>query len=124
VRPTAVEVASSFEEDVRFREVDASTDREAVKRYSIRGVPTLLALRDDEELGRFLGARSHDEIAAMFASASVGERTQKTISRTDRMLRLGVAAAFGAAAVIAGAPVLWVFAAGAAVFGVWDLIRP
>jgi thioredoxin 1 len=124
VRPTASDVAASFDGEVRFREIDASTDRQAAKRHNIRGVPTLIALRDDEELGRLVGARSRDEIAGMFASVHAGQRTRQTISRTDRTLRLGVAAAFGVAAIVASAPVLWVFAGGAAIFGVWDLIRP
>jgi hypothetical protein len=96
MRPTAVEVASSFDGKVRFR----------------------------EELGRFVGTRSHDEIAGMFTSVVAGERKRQTISRPDRTLRLGVATAFGLAAVVATAPVFWVFAAGAALFGVWDLIAP
>ena len=124
VRPAAVDIASSFEGHVQFCEIDAATNGQAAKLYNVRGVPTLIALRDDEELGRFVGARSRDDIAGMFASARAGESTRTTISRSDRTLRLGVAAAFGVVAVIASAPVLWVFAAGAAVFGIWDLIRP
>jgi hypothetical protein len=124
VRSNAVDVSSLFEGEVQFREINASTDRQATRRHQVRGVPTLIALRDDEELGRFVGARSHDEISAMFASVKAGEKTRQTISRPDRTLRLTVAAAFGAAAVVASAPVLWVFAAGAAIFGGWDLIRP
>jgi thioredoxin-like negative regulator of GroEL len=124
VRPTAVDVASSFDGEVQFREIDASANSQAVKLYNVRGVPTLLALGDDEELGRFLGARSKDDIAGILSSVSAGQRTRRMISRPDRTLRLAVAAAFGVAAVVASAPILWVFAAGAAVFGVWDLIRP
>ena len=124
VRPAAVDVAHSFDGDVQFREIDASTNTGAAKLYKVRGVPTFVALRDDEELGRLVGARSRNEIASMFASVSAGERTRQTISRPDRTLRLGVAAAFGAAAVVASTPILWLFAAGAAAFGVWDLIRP
>ena len=78
VRPTAVDVASSFDGEVDFREIDATANGQAAKMYNIRGVPTLIALRDDEELGRFVGARSHDEIAGMFSSVSVGERTRQT----------------------------------------------
>ena len=124
VRTTAVDVASSFEGDVHFREIDASANGHTAKLYNVRGVPTLIALRDDEELGRFVGARSRDDIAGMFASVKAGERTRRTISRPDRVLRLGVAAAFCLVAVMASTPILWVFAAGAAVFGIWDLIRP
>jgi thioredoxin-like negative regulator of GroEL len=124
VMPTAVDVSSSFEGEVQFREIDTSADHPAAKLYNVRGVPTLIALRDDEELGRLVGARSRDEIAGMFASVKAGEKTRQTISRPDRTLRLAVAAAFGAVAVVASAPVLWAFAAGAAIFGVWDLIRP
>ncbi len=124
MRPTAAEVASSFEGSVGFREIDATTDRQATARYRIKGVPTLISVRDDEELGRFVGARSRDEITKIFTSAKAGTRTRHTISRQDRMLRLGVAAVFAVAAVVASTPVLWVFAAGAAVFGIWDLVRP
>ena len=124
VRPTVAEVASSFQESVGFREIDATTDRQATIRYRIKGVPTFITTRDDEELGRFVGPRSRDEITRMFTSARAGTRTRTTISRLDRTLRLGVAAAFAAAAVVASAPVLWVFAVGAAAFGVWDLVRP
>ena len=124
VRPTAVDVASSFDGSVEFREIDATANRRAASLYNIRGVPTFIALRDDEELGRYVGARSRDELTKMFTSASEGTRTRTTISRPDRMLRLGVAAAFAIAAVATGTPVLWVFAAGASVFGTWDAIRP
>ncbi|MEN8239856.1 MAG: thioredoxin family protein [Actinomycetota bacterium] len=124
VRPTAADVASSFEGVVQFREIDATADSETAKLHNVRGVPTLIALRDGGELGRLVGSRSHGEIARMFASVTAGKRTRQTISRPDRTLRLGVAAVFGVAAVVANAPVLWAFAAGAAVFGVWDLIRP
>jgi thioredoxin-like negative regulator of GroEL len=124
VRPTAVDVASSFDGEVQFREIDASASSQAAKLYNVRGVPALIALRDDEELGRFVGARSRDDIAGIFASLTAGQRTRRTSSRPDRTLRLAVAAAFGVAAVVASAPILWVFAAGAAVFGVWGLIRP
>ena len=124
VTSTAVDVASTFDGEVEFREIDTSTNSEETRRHHVRGVPTLVAIRDDEVLGRFVGARSRDEIAGMFASVCAGERTQQTISRPDRTLRLGVAVAFGVAAVATGTPILGVFAAGAAFFGIWDLIRP
>ena len=124
VRPTAVDVASSFDGDVKFLEIDASANSQARKLHNVRGVPTMIALRNDQEAGRFVGARSRDEIEGMFVSLSAGETIRQTISRPDRTLRLGVAAAFAIAAVVAAAPALWAFAAGAAVFGVWDLIRP
>jgi thioredoxin 1 len=124
VRPATLDVAASFDGDVEFREIDASADSRNAKLHKVRGVPTFIALRDNEELGRFVGARSRDEITEIFASAKAGSKTRHTISRPDRVLRLTVAAAFGVAAVIASAPILWVFAAGAAVFGIWDLIRP
>jgi thioredoxin 1 len=124
VRPTALDVASSFDGEVQFLEIDASANGHSAKLYNVRGVPTLIALRDDQELGRLVGAPSRDEIAGMFASVSASERTRQTISRPDRTLRLGVATAFGVAAVVASTPVLWVFAATVAAFGVWDLIRP
>jgi thioredoxin-like negative regulator of GroEL len=124
MRSSAVDVASDFEGEVELREIDTSTNREESRRHNVRGVPTLVAIRDDELLGRFVGARSRDEIAGMFTSVSAGERTRQMISRPDRTLKLGIAAAFGIAAIATGTPILGVFAAGATFFGVWDLIRP
>jgi hypothetical protein len=71
-----------------------------------------------------LATRSRDKIAGMLVSVSAGERTRLRISRPDRTLGLVATAAFGVAAVATGKPLLGVLAAGAAFFGVWDLIRP
>ncbi len=118
-----VEIASSFADKVSFLEIDTSTDSSATKLHNVRGVPTVIALYGDEELGRFVGTRSQDEIARIFAMASAGERVGHTISRTDRMLRIGIALVFAFAAIATGTPILWVFAVGAAVAAIWDLVR-
>ena len=124
VRPTATEVAETFEGTVAFREIDATQHPDVAASYGIRGVPTIVAIHDDRVVGRYVGSRSRSDIESLFASASTGERSRRSISSTDRVLRLSVAATFAAAAVLLGAPILWARAAGAASFALWDLVRP
>ncbi len=119
----ANEIAASFDGVVRFREVDAAADPEAVARHRVKGVPTFMAFHDDAEVGRFVGTRSRDEIGKLFEAARTGTATRGTISSIDRALRLATAGAFAVAAVLAAIPVLWVFAIAAAAFALWDLVR-
>jgi thiol-disulfide isomerase/thioredoxin len=122
VRPTASEIAAAYDGSVTFREVDATTDRATASRYGVKGVPTFVAIHDDVEVGRFVGAGTRSDIARLFSAADSGDRTRRGISSTDRILRLAVATAFAGAALLIGAPVLWLFAGGATVFALWDLI--
>ncbi len=123
VRPTATEVAETFEGSVAFREIDATEHPDIAASYAIKGVPTIVAIHDDEIVGRYVGPRSKPDIVSLFESARSGDRTRRSISPTDRVLRVSVAAVFAIAAVLLGQPLLWVPAVGAASFGLWDLIR-
>ncbi|NHZ70120.1 MAG: hypothetical protein GWP18_00590 [Proteobacteria bacterium] len=123
VRPTATEVAESFEGTVTFREIDATQHPDIAASYAIKGVPTIVAIHNDEIVGRYVGSRSKPDIVSLFESAKSGDRTHPSISPTDRGLRLSVAAVFAVAALLLGQPLLWVPAVGAASFGLWDLIR-
>jgi len=124
VRPTVNEVAGSFEGRVRFREVDAVSDADAAARYGVKGVPTLIAVHGNKSIRRMVGSGSQRQIADVFTAASSGVGSRGLLARNDRILRLGIAAVFGVAAVLSGQPVLWVLAAGATVSALWDLARP
>ena len=124
VRPTASGIAAEYGGSVSFREVNASTDQTTASRHRVRGVPTFVALHDEIEVGRLVGVGTRNDIERLFSAARSGHRTRAGISTTDRALRLVVAGTFAGAAVIAAVPLLWVFAAGATVFALWDLIRP
>ena len=122
VRPTASGIAMAYDGSVAYREVDATTDHATASQYSIKGVPTFVALHDDVEVGRFVGAGTRSDIERLFVAADSGDRTRRGISSMDRVLRLAVASAFAAAALFTKVPALWAFAGGATIFAFWDLI--
>jgi len=124
VRPTVNEVAGSFEGRVEFREVDAALDPDSTGIYGVRGVPTLIALHDGELVRRTVGARTERQISDVFAAALSGTRSRSSLTKTDRLMRLGIAVVFIAAASVSGQAILWVLAAGAVVSALWDLVRP
>ncbi len=124
VRPTASSVAASYGDTVSFREVDARRDPATASLYDVSGVPTMVALHDAREVARLTGVGAEADIERLFDAAATGARSSRRIPTSERALRIGVAATFAAAAVLTGVVALWPFAAAAAVFAVWDLIRP
>lgn len=124
MRPVAEDVASRYDGTVRLTEVDSSADRMSLPVHRVRGVPTFIALNDGKEVGRAVGTHSADQLDRLFAAAESGARKRGRISPMERGMRLGVATMFGAVAVAASAPVLWVFALIAVALATWDLVRP
>ncbi len=124
MRPVANDVAGRFDGAVRLTEVDSTQDPVSPSRHRVRGVPTFIAIHKGTEVARAVGPRSSDQLAELFEAAVSGHQLRSSLSATDRKMRLGVAAAFAAAAVITSTPLLWVFAVAAVVFATWDLVRP
>ena len=48
--------------DVELKEVDIDQDTELTKQYAIRSVPTLVLLKDGEEIGRKTGVLMADQL--------------------------------------------------------------
>ena len=59
--PITKEIAEENPE-VNFIGVDIDVDRDSVQKYGIKGVPTLVFLRNDQEVDRLVGLRSKAEI--------------------------------------------------------------
>lgn len=47
---------------VPVEEVDVDSNREMAIQYGVRGVPTMVYVRDDQEVARFTGVKPLDEI--------------------------------------------------------------
>lgn len=56
--PALVELAARFPNDVRVAKIDVDENPGLVQRYEIQSVPTLVVLRDGEEVGGFVGVTS------------------------------------------------------------------
>lgn len=123
MRPIAGSVADRFKGDVRFTEIDSTADPAPPSIHRVRGVPTFIAIHNGTEVARAVGARSPEQITTLFEAAVSGDSRRGRMSRTDRGLRLGVAAVFATAAVLTATPILWAFVGAAVVFASWDLVR-
>lgn len=94
VMPVANAVAVRFGSAVRFTEVDSATDPVTPSAHRVRGVPTFIAIHQGSEVARAVGTRTPQQLTELFEAAVSGSGLRGQLSRTDRSLRLGVAAVF------------------------------
>ena len=118
--PSVRNAAAEYAGRVDFVEVDVAMSPDTVAEYSVRGVPTMLAISEGAVVGRSVGALSSHAISQMFAGA--GEVGRLTMSPADRGLRLLAAGGVAGVAVVAAQPLLWVVAGALAMYAVWDLL--
>jgi len=123
MEPILAELAERHAGEVTLTRVDASTETERVAELRVRAVPTFVVMHDGVELGRLTGALDRAGLERLFTEAAAGRASRRRLSGTDRLLRLGAAAALGVAAVLTGTPILGIVAAGVGLSGFWDLVR-
>lgn len=112
--------ADAYRSSVELVEVDIASSRELAERHSVRSVPTFVAIHDGAVAGRAVGAQSRAGVSAVFAGADAVQMRPIPLSTTERLMRLGAAAAVGAIAYIAGQPLLLLVVAALAAFALWD----
>lgn len=103
--------------------VPAATDAETVRRHRVRGVPTLIALDGDDELGRHVGRGSESDLRRLFEAAADGRAVAGRIARTDRAIRTLSGAALLGIAIVAGRLPLAAGGLTLVVAGWWDLAK-
>jgi len=118
--PVVRATAGEYGPDVELVEVDVATNRDLADRHSVRSVPTFVAIHDGIVAGRAVGAQSRNGIGEVFAGAIDGQARSIPLSPTERVMRLGAAAAVGAIAYIAGQPLLYLAVFALVVFAFWD----
>lgn len=123
MQPDLDDVAKEFADRVDVRMINAADELETVKRLGVRATPSLIGVREGEEVFRSVGRRSHTELYRLFEAVGSGGPVPK-YSRQDAVVRvsaglalLGVGLAggpvwplviLGTAVLIYGtAPVLW-----------------
>ena len=82
--------------------------------------PTFVAIHDGVVAGRAVGAQSRNGIGEVFAGAIDGHVRSIPLSSTERLVRLGAAAAIGGIAYIAGQPLLYLVVFALVAFAFWD----
>lgn len=114
-------VSEQFANTVTTDEIVDPTSA-AATRWNVRGTPTLIAVRDGEEVRRLAGAATEGDILGLYTSAATGIGRPTSITTQDRILRLGAGVILGAWGLIASTPLLEAAGIAALAFGGYDLI--
>jgi hypothetical protein len=122
--PVVAAAEARHEGDVEVVTFDVTDDPQLARELGIRAVPTYIARTTRGEVARRVGRISAGELDALFAAARDEAPAPGRISRSDRLLPLGAAAALVAAGVAASVPALVVVGVLAGAFGAWDLVVP
>jgi thioredoxin len=93
-KPILAKLAKEFEDKIEFLPVNADESREALERFKIFGIPTVVTLRDGKEVGRVTGAQNEAGYRALFEALSEGREVKVPLTPFDRALRLGAGAVF------------------------------
>lgn len=62
--PVVDQIAAEFDGRVKVVKVDVDANQALASKYGVRGIPTLLVLKDGQEIDRIVGAQPKTTIAA------------------------------------------------------------
>jgi len=89
VKPTVEKLASEYEGRVDVWQVNADESQDLLRTLKVYGIPTILGYQDGQEVVRYVGVKSKNEMQILFESLSTGQvPTPAGLSSWDRLLRL------------------------------------
>jgi thioredoxin 1 len=88
-KPILEKLDREYAGQVEFLPVNADDSREVLEHFHVAGIPTVLALRGGEVVGRVTGAQSESGYRALFAALAEGSEVKVPMRGFDRALRLG-----------------------------------
>ena len=88
-KPVLERLADEYSDKVEFLPIDADHSRDVLEHFKVIGIPTVLAIRNGEAMGRLTGAQNESVYRAMFDALAEGKEVKIPISPVDRTLRLG-----------------------------------
>lgn len=122
MKPDLDAVAGEFS-SVELVVVDATEQPEVAAELRVMGTPTLIAVRDGEELARFTGRRTRNELREMFTSVAAGDPgALPRFGQGDRTVWTAAGAALAIAGLAMG-PAWLLIAIGVAVAGYANIPR-
>jgi thioredoxin 1 len=68
MKPIFEEVKKEYEGKIDFQKVDVEADAEKASKFGIMSIPTLVIMKDDQEMGRKMGAMPKDALIAWLDS--------------------------------------------------------
>lgn len=124
MQPVFDDVAQEFSDRVDVRMINAADELETVKGLGVRATPTLVGVREGEEVFRIVGRRSRTELNKLFEAVGPGGPVPR-FSRQDVVVR--VFAGLGLIGIgLAGGPVwpLMILGTAVLIYGTAPLLWP
>jgi thioredoxin len=91
-KPVLEKLAQEYAGQVKFLPVNADDSHKVLEQFGVRGIPTVLAMRSGQVVGRVTGAQNEAGYRAMFEALIEGRQVKVPLSSFDRLLRLGAGA--------------------------------
>ncbi|HUF00489.1 MAG TPA: thioredoxin [Anaerolineales bacterium] len=88
-KPILEKLAEEYTDRVEFMPINADDSREVLEHFRVFGIPTVLTLRNGNEVGRVTGAQNETNYRSMFEALANGREVKVPVAPFDRMLRLG-----------------------------------
>jgi thioredoxin 1 len=88
-KPILDKLGKEYTEKVEFMPVNADESREVLEQFKVFGIPTVITMRDGQEVGRVTGAQNEAGYRALFEALAEGKEVKVPMTAFDRMLRLG-----------------------------------
>lgn len=88
-KPILEKLAAEYSDRIEFIPINADDSRPVLEKFRIFGIPTLLALRDGQEVGRLTGASGEAQFRSFFDALAEGKEIKVSLSPIDRIIRLG-----------------------------------
>ncbi|MBN1535767.1 MAG: thioredoxin fold domain-containing protein [Anaerolineales bacterium] len=88
-KPILERLAAEYASRIEFIAIDADDSRPVLEKFRIFGIPTLLALRNGQEVGRLTGASGETQFRAFFDALAEGKEIKVSLAPIDRIIRLG-----------------------------------
>jgi thioredoxin len=93
-KPILEKLAKEYASQVKFLPINADDSHEVLEQFHVRGIPTVITLRNGKEVGRVIGVQNETNYRLMFKELSEGSEIKVPLTQLDRMLRLGAGALF------------------------------
>jgi thioredoxin 1 len=93
-KPILDRLGKEYAEKVEFLPINADDSREILEQFRVFGIPTVITIRNGQEVGRVTGAQNEAGYRAMFESLAEGKEVKVPLTTFDRMLRLGAGGLF------------------------------
>jgi thioredoxin 1 len=93
-KPVLEKLAVEYSDQIEFVPVNADEAQEILRRFRVMGIPSVITLRNGQEVGRVTGAQNERTYHAMFAALAEGREIEVPITPLNRFLRLGAGAFF------------------------------